>query len=224
MSHVVLAVGVTALCLAGSAWYLPAVADLRAGDDRPRSRRLAARACLTGWAATAAAGLLLFVPAPWQVPWEALCAVAGGGAATTAVLRVRARTHLVRERREADACWTALRGTPPAPDTATARRGFLALALLGTVAASGLAAALLLLTDAVTAVLASVSVAGAALLAAAVHAAGPGRRNGLAGPERQGNEPVGPKGGTPGRCRERTAEGPWKGSRPGTRPSEGRLR
>ncbi|WP_146166810.1 hypothetical protein, partial [Streptosporangium nondiastaticum] len=60
MSHIVLAVGATALCLSGSVWYLPAVADLRAGDDRPRSRRLGASACVTTWAAAAVAGLLLF--------------------------------------------------------------------------------------------------------------------------------------------------------------------
>ncbi|MGK5545893.1 hypothetical protein ACSNOH_14330 [Streptomyces sp. URMC 127] len=167
MSHTVLAVGATALCLSGSAWYLPAVAELRAGDDRPRSRRLTAWACVTTWAAFAAAGLLLFAP----VPWQALGAVAGGGAAAGVLLRSRARAQLARERREADACWSALRRTPPASGTGPARRAFLAWALSGTLAASALGAALLLLAGAVTAAVTSVSVAGAGLLTAAARAA-----------------------------------------------------
>ncbi|MEV5405764.1 hypothetical protein AB0L20_24685, partial [Streptomyces albidoflavus] len=46
MSHGVLALGGAALCLSGSVWYVPAWADLRAGPDRPASRRLAATAVL----------------------------------------------------------------------------------------------------------------------------------------------------------------------------------
>ncbi|MGW4974402.1 hypothetical protein ACWEP3_31875, partial [Streptomyces albidoflavus] len=50
MSHGVLALGGAALCLSGSVWYVPAWADLRAGPDRPASRRLAATAVLLLWA------------------------------------------------------------------------------------------------------------------------------------------------------------------------------
>lgn len=167
MSHIVLAVGATVVSLSGSTWYLPAVADLRAGDDRPRSRHLAAWACVTGWTTVAAVGLLLFVPAPWQ----ALCAVAVTGAAAGVLLRRRARALLAGERRETDACWTALGRIPPTADTEVSRRVLLAWTLLGTAAASVLAITLLLLTDPVTAALASVSVAGATLLAALAAAA-----------------------------------------------------
>ncbi|WP_063804256.1 hypothetical protein [Streptomyces roseifaciens] len=167
MSHIVLAVGATAVTLAGSAWYLPAVADLRAGDDRPRSGRLAARACVTGWAALATVALLLFGPAPWQ----ALCAVAGGGAVAGALLRSRARAHLARERRETEACWAALHPAPPAPGAGPSRRAFLTWSLLGTVTASALAVTLLLVADMVTAALTSGCVAAATLLAAGARVA-----------------------------------------------------
>ncbi|MFE7628773.1 hypothetical protein ACFU5L_35025, partial [Streptomyces sp. NPDC057509] len=63
MSHGVLALGITAVCLAGNVWYLPACVDLRAGPDRPRSRRAAAGAVLTGWASAALTALLLLTPA-----------------------------------------------------------------------------------------------------------------------------------------------------------------
>ncbi|WP_367140816.1 MULTISPECIES: hypothetical protein [Streptomyces] len=126
MSHTVLAVGATAVCLSGSTWYLPAVADLRAGDDRPRSRRLTAWACVTAWAAFAAVGLLLFAP----VPWQALCAVAGGGAAAGILLRSRARAELTRERRETERCWSALRPAASASPARASRRVLTAWALL----------------------------------------------------------------------------------------------
>ncbi|MEW2033552.1 hypothetical protein AB0901_23975 [Streptomyces roseifaciens] len=164
MSHIVLAVGATAVTLAGSAWYLPAVADLRAGDDRPRSGRLAARACVTEWAALAGVALLLFGPAPWQ----ALCTVAGGGAAAGVLLRSRARAQLARERRESEACWAALRpaSRPGGPGAGASRRVFLTWTLLGTVTASVLALTLLLVTDMVTTALTSGCVAAATLLTA----------------------------------------------------------
>ncbi|WP_424892807.1 hypothetical protein [Streptomyces sp. XH2] len=136
MSHTVLAVGTTAVCLAGSAWYLPAVADLRAGDDRPRSGRLAAWACVTAWAALAAAGLLLFAPVPWQAP----AAVAGGGAAAGILLRSRARAQRVREQRETERCWSALPPAPPASRAGTPRRVLVAWTLLALAAAPVLTA------------------------------------------------------------------------------------
>ena len=42
MTHTVLAIGTAALTASGCVWYLPAIADLQAGADRPRSTRTAA--------------------------------------------------------------------------------------------------------------------------------------------------------------------------------------
>ncbi|ANZ20980.1 hypothetical protein ACH4YO_15555 [Streptomyces noursei] len=64
LSPAVLALGATALSASGCVWYLPAAADLRAGSDRPVSRRLAAAACLTG-RATVALSALLLAAASW---------------------------------------------------------------------------------------------------------------------------------------------------------------
>ncbi|PBO17322.1 hypothetical protein CLM83_18765, partial [Streptomyces albidoflavus] len=75
MSHGVLALGGAALCLSGSVWYVPAWADLRAGPDRPASRRPAATAVLLLWAGASAATAVL----AWAGPRAALaCAVAAG--------------------------------------------------------------------------------------------------------------------------------------------------
>ncbi|MFF4218237.1 hypothetical protein [Streptomyces nondiastaticus] len=136
MSHIVLAVGATAVCLSGSAWYLPAVADLRAGDDRPRSRRLGALACVTTWAAAAVAGLLLFAPVHWQAPG----AVAGGGAAAGILLRSLARAQRARERRETERCWSALPPALPAARSRGPRRVLVAWTLLALAAAPVLTA------------------------------------------------------------------------------------
>ncbi|MFD7891843.1 hypothetical protein ACFV3O_26095, partial [Streptomyces albidoflavus] len=83
MSHGVLALGGAALCLSGSVWYVPAWADLRAGPDRPASRRLAATAVLLLWAGASAATAAL----AWAGPRAALaCAGAAGlGAGGTAL-------------------------------------------------------------------------------------------------------------------------------------------
>ncbi|MFE1499072.1 hypothetical protein ACFW89_28715, partial [Streptomyces albidoflavus] len=100
MSHGVLALGGAALCLSGSVWYVPAWADLRAGPDRPASRRLAATAVLLLWAGASAATAAL----AWAGPRAALaCAVAAGLGAGGTALAARARA--VRERREAAAGW-----------------------------------------------------------------------------------------------------------------------
>ncbi|MFE2511684.1 hypothetical protein ACFXC9_24980, partial [Streptomyces naganishii] len=74
MAHAVAALGAGALTAAGCVWYVPALADLRAGADRPDSRRFAAAACVTGWAGTAVLALLLLVAEGWWAP-----GVAGGG-------------------------------------------------------------------------------------------------------------------------------------------------
>ncbi|MFI6726840.1 hypothetical protein NRF20_04920 [Streptomyces sp. R-74717] len=104
MSHGVLTLGVAVLCVSGNVWYLPACIDLRAGQDRPRSRRLAAAAVLAGWGSAALTMLLLLMPVP--LPAAVLVAVAG--ATTTVSLAVRARLCRGQEQCEEEARWAAL--------------------------------------------------------------------------------------------------------------------
>ncbi|MEV8455753.1 hypothetical protein AB0467_13985 [Streptomyces sp. NPDC052095] len=104
MSHGVLAGGVLVLLAAGNVWYLPAYLDLRAGPDRPGSRRPAAAAVLTGWGTVPLTPLLLLLSvAPGLA---VLPAVAG----VTAVicLAVRSRLLRAREQREEEARWSTL--------------------------------------------------------------------------------------------------------------------
>ncbi|GAA0402015.1 hypothetical protein [Streptomyces luteireticuli] len=137
MSHVALALGAAMICAAGCVWYLPALEDLRSGDDRPRSVRTAASACLTGWGTGAALAVLLFA----AVPWWALGLTAGTGAAAAAAVSVRARSH---RRREAADCWTALLGGAPDGRPVRAGRIAWAWALSGLVVVSASAGVLLL--------------------------------------------------------------------------------
>ncbi|WP_326700423.1 hypothetical protein OG909_25910 [Streptomyces sp. NBC_01754] len=113
MSHGVLALGVTAVCLAGNVWYLPACVDLRAGQDRPRSRRTAAAAVLTGWGSAALTALLLLTP----VPLAGAAVVAAAGTAAVGCLGVVTWLWRSRERRET-AAFTAAFGPArgPSPD------------------------------------------------------------------------------------------------------------
>ncbi|WAC99217.1 hypothetical protein [Streptomyces sp. NA13] len=174
MSHGVLALGGAALCLSGSVWYVPAWADLRAGPDRPASRRLAATAVLLLWAGASAATAAL----AWAGPRAALaCAVAAGLGAGGTALAARARA--VRECREAAAGWELLGAPAPdrAPDRAPARArrallGWL-LAGLGAALAVGVAARGAGVWPAVSA---AGTVALAALVAGGVRAGLPGRR------------------------------------------------
>lgn len=111
MSHAALALGTALVTAAGSVWYVPAFADLRAGADRPVSRRTAAAACLSGWAAAAVTAVLLLVDRTWWAP----CAAAAVGAVVAAVLRARAAVWRRRESWEAAYQWARLRvGPPPA--------------------------------------------------------------------------------------------------------------
>ncbi|MEU3226364.1 hypothetical protein ABZ695_24840 [Streptomyces sp. NPDC006976] len=107
MSHGVLALGITAVCLAGNVWYLPACVDLRAGPDRPRSRRAAAGAVLTGWASAALTALLLLTPAPLA----AVAVTATAGAAAMGYLGVVAGLRRREERRETAALTAAFGST-----------------------------------------------------------------------------------------------------------------
>ncbi|WP_395297646.1 hypothetical protein ACF9IK_32500 [Kitasatospora hibisci] len=108
MSHTVLAIGTAAITASGCVWYLPAVADLRAGDDRPRSVRTAAAACVVWWAALAlAGGLLLAVPA-----WQPAAQVALAGLVAGVLLRIRAFAQSRAERREDRLRWAMLEAGP----------------------------------------------------------------------------------------------------------------
>ncbi|MFB7907026.1 hypothetical protein ACFC1T_11395 [Kitasatospora sp. NPDC056076] len=162
MTHTVLAIGTAALTASGCVWYLPAIADLQAGADRPRSTRTAAAACVLWWAALALAGGLLLAWPDWRPAAQvALAGLVGG-----TVLRVRALRDRRGERRETAAHWAALdvgpvpRGGRP---SAVALAGWL---LVGTAVAVP-AAVSILLTDgggsAAKAALAAVGGAGVAL-------------------------------------------------------------
>ncbi|MEU3104497.1 hypothetical protein [Streptomyces griseoflavus] len=133
MPQPVLALGCTAVTVAGSVWYLPALADLRAGPDRPRSRRTAALACLTGWGTAAAVALALLVaPARWTP-----AAVAAVGGAAAMALCVRAAVRRAAERRETARQWAGLPHVPP-PAARRRPRAVAATAALAPVLVTGL--------------------------------------------------------------------------------------
>ncbi|MFF4737071.1 hypothetical protein ACFY2W_14470 [Streptomyces sp. NPDC001262] len=126
MSRTVLALSAAVIGAAGCVWYLPAVADLRAGDDRPATRRIAAFACLTGWGTLAALALLLLAQAPWRV----VGAVAAVGALAASSLSVRAWSLRRGERQEAEK-WAELLGAAPVAASGRLRRAALAWGLSG---------------------------------------------------------------------------------------------
>ncbi|CAL9358986.1 hypothetical protein SUDANB145_00623 [Streptomyces sp. enrichment culture] len=139
MAHPVLALGLALVTASGCVWYLPALADVRAGADRPGSRRARAAACLTGWTTVAAVAALLPLTASWWPP----CAAAGAGAVLTAGLWAHAAVRRRRESRETVRQWAALtQGPPPAPGPYRPR--YLFAALLGTGLAASTASAVLL--------------------------------------------------------------------------------
>ncbi|MDT6984662.1 hypothetical protein ACFSUJ_23300 [Streptomyces lusitanus] len=126
MAQPVLALGCALVTAAGCVWYLPALADLRAGAaDRPPSRRTAALACLTGWGTVAALAPALLVAPHWWVP----CAVAAAGGTAAAVLRVRAAVRRGRERRETARLWAGPASGGPPPSGAVPRGAVAALAV-----------------------------------------------------------------------------------------------
>ncbi|MGG2461196.1 hypothetical protein ACO0M4_15470 [Streptomyces sp. RGM 3693] len=109
-SPAVLALGATALSASGCVWYLPAAADLRAGADRPTSRRLAAAACLAAWATIALSAPLLLAAASWTTLGAVTAFGTGAALLLTALARAR-RGHELHATRRA---WAALRLRPPA--------------------------------------------------------------------------------------------------------------
>ncbi|GAA5071472.1 hypothetical protein [Streptomyces similanensis] len=137
MAHAVAALGTTALTAAGCVWYLPALADLRAGADRPDSRRIAAAACLTGWAGAGVLDALLLVARGWRTPLVA----AAVGAAATIALRLYAVVRRRREERETAAHWARLGPLPPPAGAGRSRRAV--AAVVGCGAAAALAVAVL---------------------------------------------------------------------------------
>lgn len=68
MAQPVLALGAALLTVSGSVWYVPALADLRAGADRPLSRRSAAAACVSAWATIGIIAALFLVTEAWSIP------------------------------------------------------------------------------------------------------------------------------------------------------------
>ncbi|MGW5423783.1 hypothetical protein [Streptomyces sp. NPDC003943] len=120
MNPAVAALGIAAVTASGCVWYVPALADLRAGADRPVSRRLAAAGCLAGWATVAATALLLLV----GVPARPLFALAAAGAGGCLALRLRAAVRRRGEEREDAVCWTALKIPPPVRSGAPRPRVF----------------------------------------------------------------------------------------------------
>ncbi|MEU6271345.1 hypothetical protein ABZ871_02795 [Streptomyces populi] len=139
MAQPVLALGAALLTVAGSVWYVPALTDLRAGADRPDSRRDAAAACVSVWSTTGVIAVLLLVTGAWWIP--ALTAAAG--TAVALVLRTRAAVRRRREEREAARHWEQLRWSRPADRSRNGRTAFAVLLATGLAAAAGTAALLL---------------------------------------------------------------------------------
>ncbi|MHC3425132.1 hypothetical protein [Streptomyces sp. DT18] len=104
MSALVPGLALGALTASGCVWYVPALVDLRAGADRPVSRRLAALACLSGWGTAGLAAALLLTGAPLTV--------AGAGMLACVALRLAAWVRARGEAREDAACWAALDARP----------------------------------------------------------------------------------------------------------------
>ncbi|WP_198668666.1 hypothetical protein [Streptomyces triticisoli] len=135
MSHAVAALGTAVFTVSGCVWYVPALADLRAGADRPCSRRLAAAACVTGWAGAGAVAVLLLVAEGWRTP--AVAAVVG--AATATALRLCAAVRRRREARETAHHWARLGHVPPPVGTGRSRNVVVAVVGCGMAAAVAVA-------------------------------------------------------------------------------------
>lgn len=137
MPQPVLALGCAAVTAAGSVWYLPALTDLRAGPDRPLSRRTSAIACLTAWGTLAAVATVLLVATAWWMP----AAVVTVGGTAAAALWTDAAVRRAGERREAARQWAQLRHTPLSA-AHRARGTVAALTVAGPVAAAAAAVVL----------------------------------------------------------------------------------
>ncbi|MFJ8112704.1 hypothetical protein [Streptomyces sp. NPDC096132] len=180
MIQPVAALGTAMLTVSGCVWYLPALADVRAGADRPDSRRSAAAACLSGWSTTGLVALLLFVVEAWWMP----VAAAVAGAAATIGLRARAAVQRRREARQTARDWAELRtGRHPTTTDHLARNVVAALLTGGlltaaTTAAVELAAAGPEEADWLSAAAAPAGIVGLSIALAVLYACGARRRAG----------------------------------------------
>ncbi|MCW5249602.1 MULTISPECIES: hypothetical protein [unclassified Streptomyces] len=136
MAHPVLALGTALATASGCVWYLPALSEVRAGADRPDSRRSTAAACLSGWSTAGCVALLLLLTEAWHWP----AAAASAGAAVTAGALVRAAVQHRREARETARDWA---GLGLEPHRAPALRPLLAALLVAVLAAAAATAVLL---------------------------------------------------------------------------------
>lgn len=146
MAQPVPALGAALLTVSGSVWYVPALADLRAGADRPHSRRDAAAACVSAWGTAGVLAVLFTVSEAWRIP--ALAAAAG--TAVTLGWWTRAAVRRRREAEEAARDWALLRaGSAAGGHPRGGRTVFAVLAAAGLVTAAATAALLLTTAPAV---------------------------------------------------------------------------
>ncbi|MFD8007333.1 hypothetical protein [Streptomyces mirabilis] len=139
MAQPVLALGAALLTASGCVWYVPALADLRAGADRPVYRRIAAAACVSAWSTAGIIAALLMVTETWWI----LAVAAVAGTAVTSGFWIRAAVQRRREVGEAARHWAQLRQGRPLAGTDRSRSVF--AALVGTGLATAMATATLLL-------------------------------------------------------------------------------
>ncbi|MEV5957129.1 hypothetical protein AB0M11_25740 [Streptomyces sp. NPDC051987] len=142
MSFVVPALGTGAVTAAGCVWYVPALVDLRAGADRPLSRRTGAAACLSGWGTGGVIAVLLLVADVLWVP--AVAAVAG--ASVTLGLRLRAGAQRRQEGREIAQDWAMLPAVPRGHGHGSGASRYVFAVLVGSGLGGAVAAALYLMS------------------------------------------------------------------------------
>ncbi|MER8007824.1 hypothetical protein [Streptomyces sp. NPDC094149] len=180
MAQAVLAVGTALVTASGCVWYVPALVDLRAGADRPDSRRFAAAACLSGWGTAGLVAVLLLVAQTW---WP-VAGTAAAGAVATVGLRIRSLVRRRDERREVARHWAALAPNPPRHGRGDDSARYVFAALLGSALAVAAVAAAVAVSPGTgggvdwLVAAAPVAVAGLILVLAATHAR-TARRSGL---------------------------------------------
>ncbi|MFI8231240.1 hypothetical protein ACIGDI_20610 [Streptomyces sp. NPDC085900] len=172
MAQAVLAVGTAFVTASGCVWYVPALVDLRAGADRPDSRRFAAAACLSGWGTAGVVAVLLLVAQTW---WP-VAGTAAVGAVATVGLRIRSLVRRRDERREVARHWAALTPNPPRHGRGDDSARYVFAALLGSALAVAAVAAAVAVSPGTgggvdwLVAAAPVGVAGLILVLAATHA------------------------------------------------------
>ncbi|MFJ4326839.1 hypothetical protein ACIP3A_27430 [Streptomyces tricolor] len=132
MPYALLALGTATMTVSGCVWYVPALAVLRAGKDRPVSHQRAAAACLTGWSTLGTAAVLLLLTEVWWIP----AAAAVTGLLLAAGLRIHAAALRRNEAREASRHWGELGQGRPLPESDRSRYVVAVLVGTGLVAAA----------------------------------------------------------------------------------------